>query len=403
MVCLPCRLCAANIPSLRAQGKSDKEQISNAARHLLLAVIGYNIVHMNKKLASLWGIIGVAILLGASYYIYQQFHTTSVASYAIQPIPVETVTVQEKAIPHTIQALGSLQAFQQIDVSPQVDGHIKQILFQDGQYVTKGQILVQMSDAEVDAQLASSVSALALAKLQYGRLQQLAKHSAVSKDTLDQSRNTYLQAKAQVQQNQAQVTYTVLQAPFDGYLGAHVVDQGQFIQAGTTIVTLVGIHQLKVNYQVPSQFMPQLHPGQLVNVTSDAYPKTKFQGSVNFVSPYVDSGTRTVHEQALLPNPDRKLAPGMFVQIEQVLSRNQKSMVVPIAALVPSITGTFVYKIVNGHAVTTPVTVGVYWNKYVEILSGVNIGEVIVMTGQQRLRDGMQVKVVPNTWTGLNK
>lgn len=357
-----------------------------------------------KKGMNIGFIIGaIAVLALAGYFGYQRSQNKIPRVQQMDVIPVETVTVQQQSIPHTLQALGQLLALQQIDISPQDDGHIKSILFKDGGYVTKDQIIVLMSDAEVKAELKSSQSALALAKLQYGRLQQLGKHSAVSLDQLDQAKNTYLQAKAQVEQDETKVKYTILKAPFSGYLGARAIDQGQFIKAGTAIVTLVDSHQVKATYQIPVQFMPELQVGQVVNATVDAYPNTVFHGQVSFIAPFVDDATRTVQVEALIPNEDKKLSPGMFVKIEQVTGVNHNAMIVPIACLVPAITGAFVYKVVNGRAIMTPVTTGVYWDKYVEILSGLNVGDNIVMTGQQRLRDGLQVKVVPNTWQGLAK
>lgn len=353
---------------------------------------------MHKWVRASGAILLIVGLAAAGYYGYQRWQQPATNDSVDAGIPVEVTTVKQNTLPQTIQAIGTLEAGLRVDISPQDDGHISKILFHNGDLVKKGQLLVQMSQADVQAQLKSAQAGAALAQLKYDRLRKLAGYSAVSNQDVDQALSDLRQAQALVSQAQTAVNYTQLKAPFDGYVGARQVDAGQFIKTGTTVVTLVDSLKLKVDYSVPAELAPKLAVGQKITLMVDAYPKKQFDGEVVFVSPYADPTTRATEVQAVVPNPGNQLAPGMFAQVVQVLGMDQNALVVPIASLVPSITGTLVYKVVQDKAIQVPVTVGTYWDKQAEILSGLQLGDVIVMAGQQRLRDGIQVKIMPNTW-----
>ena len=204
-----------------------------------------------------------------------------------------------------------------------------------------------------------------------------------------------MQAKSSaVQAAQASLNQKTISAPFDGTLGAFSVTAGKYVSAGQALVKLVNRTWLVASYGLSQDLMPELNTGQQVVITTNAYPKKKFYGSVTFISPTVNKDTGSISLQASVSNKDGLLSPGMYVQIEQQLSVTREALVVPNDAINASVSGYNVYKVDNGKAVQVSVQIGDRYNGNVEVVSGVKVGDVVVVAGQQKLKDGDSVKVV---------
>ncbi len=182
-------------------------------------------------------------------------------------------------------------------------------------------------------------------------------------------------------------------APFSGTLGAFKVNVGDYVSQGATLVKLINNKQLRVDFRVPEIYKPQLQTGQMVKVTSAAYPKKTFIATVNYVSPTVQTDTRTVSLQALLPNSKDLLSPGMFVKTLLKVGVLKNVMVVPDQAISADIKGYYVYKVVGAKVKKVYVEVGQRTADYAQIKSGLKKGEQVVTAGQQKLEDGSQISV----------
>tara|TARA_R110000868_G_scaffold8205_5_gene42681 strand:- start:3583 stop:4662 length:1080 start_codon:yes stop_codon:yes gene_type:complete len=347
-------------------------------------------------------ILIVIIALLASYYSYQVYlKPLPNSNMAIPPVAVEAVKVIASDVPDHIQATGTLQANQSVEISPEFAGQVASIMFTNGQKVDAGEPLVQLDDTDAQAQLKSAKADLHLSKVKYDRIVELVKQAALSQQSLDEAKATLLQQQALLSEKQNVVNKMLLRAPFAGTVTSRKVDDGQYIDVGQDLVQLVDSSQLKVSYQVPEQQMPLLQMGQEATVNTSAYPGQTFDGKVSYISPVLNTDTRTVEVHAIIPNEKSLLKPGMFVDINQLLAVRPNMPIVPIQALVPSLGGTFVYVIDKGVAIQTKVAIGERWRANAEILSGLKPGQVIVAAGQQRLRDGSKVKVTKNDKVNL--
>lgn len=309
-------------------------------------------------------------------------------------ILVEITNVKQQNIPVNISALGSLEADQSVDVSPEIEGQVAGIHFHNGQQVKQGKLLFQLDDSIAQAQLSAAIAKVKLSREDLKRSSRLLEHDALSQQAVDQAEEAVAEDEATLHEKQVRVEKMQLRAPFNGTVGSRTVSVGQYVTVGQTLVTLVNDGSLKAIYNVAQTYLPQLKLGQTVELTTDALSGESFSGTVSYISPSIDVASRTVEVHATIPNNARQLAPGMFVNIAQELGERQDALVVPAEALVATISGSEVYVIKEGRAIETPVKVGARWNDMVEITEGLTVNQPIVNVGQQKLRDGSEVEVI---------
>ena len=332
------------------------------------------------------------ILIIAGVYVVYHYAEKPSAEPAAKNVALVTVAkVQKMNIPRVVRAIGSLTASQAIQVSPQIAGQIEKIYFRDGSVVSEGTPLMQLDDTVDKAQLHSAEADLALSEMNFKRINRLAKTGATSEQELDKALADLKDKRAEVKVKQAMLDKMLLSAPFSGVLGASAVSAGEYVQVGQSLVSLTDIANLKVEYNVPENDLAQLKIGQTVTLTSSAFPQQKFTGTVSFVSATVNPVERTVSVHAKVANPNNVLSPGMFVQVTQKLGTIENALVIPTISLYTTIDGEKVYKVNDGKVTSVKVKVGERMNDTVQILKGVAVGETLVTTGQQNLKDGMEI------------
>jgi membrane fusion protein (multidrug efflux system) len=310
-----------------------------------------------------------------------------------EPTLINTATVSEASMPTAVSSLGSLEAIQHVTISSPVAGMVNNIYFKNGDSVTKGMPIAQLDDRQAKADYEKAVSTLDVDRKKYNA-QKLA-GAAIAAQDLAQSKATVEEDEAEVQNKQAALNQLEITAPFSGTLGDFKINAGDYIKAGDQIVSLVNSQQLQVDYSLSEDLLPKLAKDQMVKVISTAYPNKVFYGAVNYIAPSVDQATRSVSVQALLPNDSGMLSPGMFVHVSQQIATNNQALVVPLQALQADIQGYYVYRVVNDHAVQTPVKIGTRNNTMVQIVSGLQQGDQVVSAGAQKLNDGDAVRILP--------
>ncbi len=328
------------------------------------------------------------------FYHHAPQFAQNAKSNAHDAIPVEVVNVQAQTLPSYINTVGTLRAMSKATISFEIGGRLESINFKDGAFVKKGDILTKLDDQIYYANLKSSQAALALSKAKYERMQSLASTGAEAKELLDESKSQYLQDQAKVVSNQAYLNEATIRAPFDGFVGAKQVSVGDFLTAGQAITTLVDRINLLADYQVPEKYLNKIQLGQVVIVQYGKNQKQAISGKVTFIAPQVDEATHTIQINAAINNKADILAPGLFVNIQQTVGAAQHALAVPQSAVVPTIDGAMVFKIVDGHAVSTKVKVGPTVGDNTGILSGLVQGDKVVVSGQQQLKDGSPVREV---------
>jgi membrane fusion protein (multidrug efflux system) len=308
-------------------------------------------------------------------------------------LPVKAAEVRTGEVVDGVSAVGTLLANESVMIRPEVDGRIEAIHFQEGQLVRKGDKLVSLDAAEIEAQLAAALAAANLNRSRLKRAEELQAKNFISVQALDEARENVNQSNAREAEIRAKLAKTVVRAPFEGVTGLRQVSPGAYVKAGQDVARLEGIGVLKLDFRVPELYLKRIRAGQPLAVSVDAFPGESFSGSIYAIEPAVDESTRTVLLRARLPNPGARLKPGMFARVSLELAKRNNALLVPEQAIVPRGDGTFVFRIVDGKAALTRVETGVRRTGEVEVLSGLKAGDTIVADGQLKLQDGAAVNV----------
>ena len=318
------------------------------------------------------------------------------------PAPVTAVEAKSEVIPNLLTAVGDLAAVHQVNVTPDVSGRITDIMFTAGASVQAGSPLVQLFDAPDQGDLASFKAQAIGAQLALDRAKQLASRQFGPQSTVDAAQATYDQANAGIAKTEAIISQKLVRAPFDGELGVRHVEVGQYLTAGTQIVSLTDLSVLYANFTVTEKDSAALKVGQTVRVLVDAYRGRNFEGKINAIEPQIATDTRNIHVQATIDNPDHILKPGMFTTTTVVLPDKPAVVTVPETAVDYTLYGDAVFVITEKKAddgktslvvVRTFVVTGNRVNGRVEILSGVKPGDRVVSVGQIKLQSGAAVSI----------
>jgi len=318
------------------------------------------------------------------------------------PATVSVAEAKSEVIPNLMIAVGDLAAVHQVNVTCDVSGRITDILFTAGSTVKAGNPLVQLFDGPEQGDLASYKAQATGAQLALDRAKQLAARQFGPQATADAAQATYDQAVAGIAKTQAIISQKLVRAPFDGELGVRHVEVGQFLTAGTQIVTLTDLSTLYANFTVTEKGSAALQVGQTVRVAVDAYPGRTFEGKINAIEPQIATDTRNIRVQATFDNPDHILKPGMFTTTTVVLPDKPPVVTVPETAVDYTLYGDSVFLITEKKeddgktsltSVRTFVRTGNRVNGRVEILSGLKPGDRVVAVGQLKLQSGAAVAI----------
>ena len=352
-------------------------------------------------------IIGLllAVLVGALVG-FNAFRAHMIAQFFANnkppPITVSVVEAKSEVVPNVLTAVGDLAAVHQVNVTSDVSGRVTEILFKPGARVAAGTPLVQLFDAPDQGDLANFKAQATVAQLSLDRAKQLAARQFGPQATVDQAQAAYDQAMAGIAKTEAIISQKLVRAPFEGELGVRHVEVGQYLTAGTAIVSLTDLSELYANFTVPEKDSGQLKVGQTVRLGVDAYPGRTFEGKITTIEPQVATETRNIRVQATIENPEHILKPGMFVTTTVMLPDKPPVVTVPETAVDYTLYGDSVFLITekkeddgktNLSAVRTFVQSGNRVNGRAEILKGVKAGDRVVAVGQLKLQSGAAVAI----------
>jgi multidrug efflux system membrane fusion protein len=352
-------------------------------------------------------IVGLLLaLLVGGLVGFNAFRSHMIAQFfANNKPPPASVTIAEaksEVIPNLLTAVGDLAAVHQVNVTTDVAGRITDIMFNAGASVKAGSPLVQLFDGPEQGDLASYKAQATGALLALERAKQLASRQFGPQSTVDAAQATYDQANAGIAKTEALISQKLVRAPFDGALGVRRVEVGQFLSAGTLIVTLTDLSMLYANFTVPEKASGVLQVGQIVRLSVDAYPGRTFEGKITTVEPQIAADTRNIRVQATIANPDHILKPGMFTTTTVVLPDKPAVITVPETAVDYTLYGDSVFLITEKKddsgktsltAVRTFVRTGNRVDGRAEILQGLKAGDRVVAVGQLKLQSGSAVVI----------
>lgn len=311
---------------------------------------------------------------------------------AASDVFVEAAPVRISSIRRQIEAVGSLRSNESVILRPEVAGRISEILFEEGQRVTRGTPLVRLDSSIARAQLDQQIAALGLSKVNYERAQDLLKKGAGSQRTFDEALAKMRADEASLSLAQATLDKMTLVAPFDGILGLRKVSLGDYVNPGQDMVNIENIETLKVDFRVSEIFATQLKVGQAISITLDAIPGATFDGEVYAIDPAHDPNGRAVILRARTPNKSGLLRSGMFARVILILDAGKEGIQVPETAIVPMGQDQFVFVLNDDKVTFTKLKTGQRRAGWVEVAQGLETTSVIVTEGALKLRDGMTVK-----------
>ena len=314
---------------------------------------------------------------------------------AMPPMPVDVDTARIRPIVDAVRATGRIEAIQAVQLRPDEQGRITALLFHEGQYVSRGAALVKIDDAMLRAQAERADADRDLAQQQLARVRRLREQNAAPPADLERAEAAARTANAALSLLQLQIARSVVRAPFSGVVGQRFVSVGDYVTTASPLLTLQTIDPQRAVIEVPERHAGSLRPGQTVEFTVAADPQRKFAARVDFIDPVVDNTNRTITVKGLAPNPNRILRPGMFIEARLATATRPNAVVIPEDAIQPLRTANIAWVVDKGKASRRVVQLGVRSQGFVEVLSGVKAGELVVVGGLERMGEGMPLMGKP--------
>lgn len=310
--------------------------------------------------------------------------------------PVAAYEVGERVFADIVEALGTANANESVLVTAKVSDTISRIRFDSGQRVVAGDILVELRDAEELAGLSEARASLREAEQELVRIRDLTERGVAPRSRLEEIQANAERARARVLALEARVDDRIIRAPFDGVVGLRAVSLGQLVRPGDVIAQLDDVSVVKLDFTLPERFLAAVAPGMEISARTSAFPDTEFSGEIMQIDSRIDPATRAVTVRAEIDNEDGRLRPGLLMTVE--VRRDPRTRpAVPDTAITRLRDQTFVFVIAQGerghYASQREITVGARSNGYLEVLSGIEPGEVIVRQGVHRVRDGARIEV----------
>lgn len=344
----------------------------------------------------------ITVIFGSvfGYAYWRNYQAFTVASkFKPPPTSVSTFTAEPQNWNVVIKSVGSLVAVNSVNITTDIEGKVTEILFKSGQIVEKGDLIIQLDDELLQQNLKDRSAQLILNQDNFNRLKKLYAKSAVARNELDLSESLLIRSRAQVQADKIKIRHKKVQSPFAGKLGIRIVNLGDYIKPGDPIVNVESMDPLYVDFTIPERFISQLKVGQTFIVTVDAYADKQFNGKLTALNSVVDINTRNMTVRGEMNNPQHKLYPGMFANVTLHTGVSRKSIVVPRTAISYSTFGDTIY-VVNKDKKTNTLTaiprnvkLGKQRGSWVEVLSGIEKSDQVIVSGQLKLRPNSPIVI----------
>jgi membrane fusion protein (multidrug efflux system) len=366
---------------------------------------------MSKKIILfVAGLVACVLAIAGPLFLIKkkQFETMAAmgAAMVMPPTTVTAAAVRQISWGDSLTAPGSLEAVQGVTVAAETPGKVVKIAFEPGAAVKAGDLLIQLDITTEEAQLRAAEATAALARANLERARELRQSSTNSPADLDAADAQAKQAMAQAEGIRTVIAKKTIRAPFAGRLGLRFVNLGQILREGDAIATLQTLDPIYVDFSLPQQRLAQLTRGTAVRITSDAAPGKVFLGEINAISPEVDVATRNIRLQATIPNGDENLRPGMYGTVEVVLPTQAPVLIIPVTAVLYAPYGDSVFVIAEQKDEKSGkmqqvlrqqfIRVGGSRGDFVNVVEGLQAGDMVVTSGVFKLRPGTHV-VIDNT------
>ncbi len=308
------------------------------------------------------------------------------------PLPVEAIVVHPEKLDNKLVVTGSVLANESLELRSEISGKITKIAFQEGSKVKKGDVLIQINDEEIVAQLLKQKHNQKLNEDNEFRQRKLLEKDAISQEEYDNALNRLNTTVADVQLLQAQLSKTRITAPFDGTIGLRYVSEGAYLSPNTAIATLYNNTPAKIEFAIPSRYSGAVAAGKEIYFKIEG-DTLRHNGKVYAIEPRIDQDTRTLRLRALADNKNGSLLPGQFVELDLILATINNAILIPTEAVVPEQAGKKVFVLSNGQVKETRIETGIRRNTDLEVTSGLHPGDTVLTTGILQLKEGMNVQI----------
>jgi membrane fusion protein (multidrug efflux system) len=318
-----------------------------------------------------------------------------------KPVLVEVLRVEQAPLVDVAVFSGQLDAEHSVVIQPEIEGIVESIDFVQGEQVEKGTVLFTLRSREQEALLREARANRNLAKERWDRSEQLLSRAASSLEQRDVAKAEYEMAEARVEIAQLALDRTRIRAPFSGVVGAHLVDIGARVEKETQMVRVDAVERLQLTFAITDEGLPHARPGMKVAAWVRPYPGQKFPGEVFYVAPTLDPRNRRIFAKAWIDNRDRKLAPGLFANVDLQVRRVEHAITVPESAIALDRQGPYVWKVDDEQRVSRlPIEIGLRERGIVEVVQGLAPGTTIVSAGTHKVTEGVQIEASTDPLVG---
>jgi len=309
-------------------------------------------------------------------------------------IPVATITVAPGPISETLRAVGNLYPEREVEITPPGSGFLVDLPAGQGAHVKRGDVLLELDSETARAELDDAKAQLQVDQQAFNRQKELSDKGFGARKDLEQAQAKLATSRASVTRNERVLQERQVLAPFDGVIGRLSYSEGAYVSPGDVVTKLWNEATLYVDVRVAEGDASRVRAGMVFDVQDGVTEAVLGQGVVTFISPEIDTTTRSILVRGEIPNDDHTLRPGTFIAISLTVEDKPQAITVPAEALVFALSGTYVFTVVDGKAQRVTVKTGIEREDVVEIVSGVRAGDVVITRGQSRVRHGMPVRVV---------
>jgi membrane fusion protein, multidrug efflux system len=354
---------------------------------------------MNRKTKIALIVIIVLVVAGLFFYprmeMFQENTSPGAQASAgggnANLLPVNVIEVRPERLENNLSLTGTVIPNEMVTLRPEISGLVERINFREGEFVKRGTPLLYLNDDELKAQASRLDYQKKLFQGQEERQRQLLEREAISQEEYDIALNQFNTNLADIQLIDAQLRKTVVRAPFDGVLGLRQVSEGSFISSTDAIVSVVNLDPIKLEFSVPERYANRVKTGSKVHFSTTA-TDGETVGTVYAIEPNVDAATRTLKLRAESPNKDRKFLPGMFVRVRLNLDVQDSALMVPAESVIPELDGYKVFVARDGIVEEAKISIGTRTERQVQVLEGLQKGDLVLTTGVLQVRTGMPVE-----------
>ncbi|MFO7446600.1 MAG: efflux RND transporter periplasmic adaptor subunit [Ignavibacteriaceae bacterium] len=312
--------------------------------------------------------------------------------FSMPPMPVEVAQVKMENVADKFEAVGTIEAIEEITVVSEIDAAVISLPFEEGGFIKKGQLIAQLDDSQPEAEVVRSNALYMQSESTHKRVKQVVDQKAGTAQDLDDASANMKVAEANLSLAKARYNKTRIIAPFSGLIGARRVSVGSFLRAGDQITELANLNEIRVTFSAPERYLAQLKRGAEVTITSPVYRNHEVKGKIIVIEPILDAQTRSARIVAQVQNPGQKFRPGMSANVSVILTERAEAVTIPSEAVFASGNQSFVF-IVNpdSSVVRTTIKTGLQLSDIVEVTEGLERNMQVVRAGHQKLFDGARV------------